>query len=39
MTKYHAILGLDEHATPVQIKKTYLKLAMKWHPDKNLKIV
>lgn len=33
---YYAVLELDKSATLEQIKKAYKKLAMKWHPDKNL---
>ena len=33
--KYYKVLGLSRDATPEQIKKSYRKLAMKWHPDKN----
>lgn len=33
---YYAVLELDRSATLEQIKKAYKKLAMKWHPDKNL---
>ena len=29
------ILGLDSNATPDEIKKTYRRLSMKYHPDKN----
>jgi curved DNA-binding protein len=32
---YYKILEVDKKATPEQIKKSYRKLAMKWHPDKN----
>lgn len=31
----YEILGLDPSATLDEVKKTYKKLAMKWHPDKN----
>lgn len=32
----YAILGLPKTATQDEIKKTYRKLALKYHPDKNL---
>ena len=33
---YYATLEVDKSATEAQIKKAYRKLALKWHPDKNL---
>ena len=29
------LLGLKKDAEPAQIKSSYKKLALKWHPDKN----
>lgn len=32
---YYGILGINEDANDVEIKKAYRKAALKWHPDKN----
>mgnify|MGYP001267685544 CR=1 FL=1 len=32
---YYKILGVDRKASQDDIKKTYRKLAMKYHPDQN----
>ena len=32
---YYEVLGLAKDATPETIKKTYRKIAMKYHPDRN----
>jgi hypothetical protein len=35
MEYYYAVLQLDEHATPEEIKKAYRRLAKQYHPDVN----
>jgi len=36
MTDFYEILEVEKTATDDQIKKSYRRLALKWHPDKNL---
>ena len=32
---HYEVLGVESDATEAQIKKSYRKMAVKWHPDKN----
>ena len=35
MTDYYFVLGIDNNADEIEIKKAYRTLAMKYHPDRN----
>lgn len=35
MKNYYSILEINQNATSEEIKKSYRKLALRWHPDKN----
>ena len=32
---YYKILEVDRNATELEIKKSYKRLAIRWHPDKH----
>ena len=35
MPNYYEILDIPRNATDSEIRRAYLKLSLKWHPDKN----
>ncbi|NOR79523.1 MAG: DnaJ domain-containing protein, partial [Methyloprofundus sp.] len=32
---FYKLLGVDKNASEAEIKKSYRKMAMKYHPDRN----
>ncbi|CAF4274863.1 unnamed protein product, partial [Rotaria sp. Silwood2] len=36
MTDFYELLEIEKTSTDDEVKKAYRRLALKWHPDKNL---